>query len=278
MSTILDRKANGMRFHIEKYESAMEVVDKARSREITDRRFDDKSKEAFGAWEGVGSYEEALNFMRNGYQPTVESMRGVFKTNRAGERKRFAFQNSVQGFAPVVPLALKRVPNCMIDMQMRPIKSKVLDIYYDMTANCGTDSAEIIKAGQNMLGAIVELESQGYRFNLYACQTYADRESCDMLVVKVKDAARPLDLKRISFPLTHTAFFRVIGFDWYSRVPGGEYRGGYGTGLAYLKNNNDLQQIASELFRGKPIYFSGAKIIGEDKQHIKEVLTNDSKA
>lgn len=280
MSTLLDKKTSfDQKFHIERYESAMEVVEKCKSREITDSSFHDQSKAHFDSWEGVKSYDEALDFMKNGYQPTVENMRGVFKANRAGEGKRFAFQNNVQGFAPVVPLALKNVPNCMIDMRMRPIKAKVVDVYYDMTASCSTDSDDIIKAGQNILGSIIELETQGYRFNLYACQTYSTRQDCDMLVVKVKDATQPLDLKRISFPLTHTAFFRVIGFDWYSRVPGGRYRGGYGHGIAYDYNEDQLRKIAEQLFGKNAIYFSAAKILKKDKEHIKEVLTNgNSKA
>lgn len=273
MSTITDKKAAGRKFHIEQFESAMEVVDKAKSRKITDLSFHDKSKGHFGEWEGVGSYEEALELMTGGYQPTVDAMKGVFKISRNGQGKRFSFQNNIQGFAPVVPLALKGVPNSMIDMYMKPIKAKVVDVYYDMTASCGTDSDDIIRAGQSLLGAIIELEKQGYRFNLFACQTYSDKSSCDMLVVKVKNASQPLDLKRISFPLTHTGFFRVIGFDWYSRVPGGKYRGGYGHAIAYDLSEKQLKKAAEDLFGKNAIYFSAAKVLNKDKAHFENVLT-----
>lgn len=277
MSTIQDKKAGKVAFHMERYESAMEVVEKARTRQITDPSFNDKSKGSFDDWSGVRSYEEALDLMRNGYQPTVEKMRGLFKANRSGEGKRFAFQNSVQGFAPVVPLALKNVPNCMIDMRMKPIKAKVIDVYYDMTASCGTSSEKILATGQEFLGTIIELERQGYRFNLYACQTYSDSKSCDMLIVKVKSASQPLDLKRISFPLTHTAFFRVIGFDWYSRVPGGKYRDGYGYGLGYELGEATLRKTAEDLFGKTAVYLSAAKVIGADKEHFRNVLTGGEK-
>lgn len=283
MSIIKDKAVSrdGKKFsiHMECYDNAMEVAQTCRTREITDRSFDDKSKERFSDWEGVKTYDEALELLRNGYQPTVEKMAGVFKANKSGEAKRFSFINNVQGFAPVVPLALKNVPNCMINMQMKPIKSKVVDVYYDMTASCSTDSDKIIKAGQTLLGTIVELEKQGYRFNLYAVQTYSDTESCDMLVVKIKSSGQPLDLKRISFPLTHTAFFRVVGFDWYSKVPGGKYRDGYGCGIAYKNTEEELQNIAHQAFGKTAVYFSAAKIIKTDKEHVKEVLTNgNSKA
>lgn len=266
-------------FHVEHFDSAQEVARTCATRQITSGMFDDMRKRDMDSWFGVKSYDEALELLRNGYQPTVDAMCGVFKASRNGEAKRITFQNEIQGFAPVVPLALKGVPNCMVNMTMKPIKAKVIDVCYDMTASCSVKSSDIIKAGQALLGTIVELEKQGYRFNIYAVQSYSDEVSCDMLAVKVKSSGQPLDLKRISFPLTHTAFFRVIGFDWYSKVPGGKHRSGYGHVLGYEINNAELQESAKQLFGKSAVYFSAANIIGKDKESIKEVLTNgNSKA
>ena len=274
MSKIRDAVAIGRKFHIEEFDSAMEVAETCKSRKITDGRFDDVKNERFENWRGVKSYDEALEFLKTGYQPTVEKLRTAFKVSKSGEGTRFSFLNQIQGFAPVVPLALKGVPNCMINMQMKPIKAKVIDVYYDMTASAKTDSKDIIKAGQKILSAVIELERQGYRFNLFAIQTYADSSSCDMLAVRVKRDSQPLDLKRISFPMTHTAFFRVIGFDWYSKVPGGKYRGGYGHAISYDFSTEKLNVIAKTLFGKNAIYMSAVKVLGQDEEHIKEVLTN----
>lgn len=276
MSTIFDKKiSEGYKFHIERYDSAMEVADNCRKRKITDSRFDDKSQGSFGGWEGVKSYDEALDYMRNGYQPTVDSMRDLFKVSRSGEGTRFAFQNQIAGFAPIVPLALKGVPNCMMNMTMKPIKAKVADIYYDMTASCSTSSDQIMDAGKTLLGTIIEMERQGYRFNLYCIQSYSETHDCDMLVVKVKDARQPLDLKRISFPLTHTGFFRVVGFDWYSRVPGGRYRSGYGRALSYTMNKDRMDKAMKELFGKNVIAFSAVEIINNGKEYIKKEVENN---
>lgn len=266
--------------HYETFDSAMEVVETCRKREMTSSSFHDMARKTdFDRWNGVKSYDEALSFLRNGYQPTVDKMRKALKVDSKsvghGEFKRTSFRNEVYGFAPVVPLALKGVPNNMINMFMRPMKAKVLDVYYDMTASCGVSSKQIIEAGQKILGAIVELEKQGYRFNLYAIQSYSDSADCDMMVVKVKDSKQPLDLRRISFPLTHTGFFRVIGFDWYSKVPDGKYRIAYGMGLAYqFTDEEQIKQITSQLFGKNAIMMQAAKVINQDKEYIKEVLSN----
>lgn len=266
---------NNYNFHMECFNSAQEVVKMCQERRVTDSSFYDMATHRIDEdWHKVKSYAEALDLMKTGYQPTVEKMRGVFKTKVSGEGKRFSFQNNIQGFAPVVPLALKGVPNCMMDMYMRPIKNKVVDVYYDMVASCSVGGEQIIKAGQMLLGSIIELERQGYRFNLYAVQSYSDNRDCDMMVVKLKDSAQPLDIKRISFPLTHTAFFRVIGFDWYSKVPEGKYRSRYGRALSYEFSDKELQDMAHQLWGKTTIYFSAAKIINVSEEHIKEVLSN----
>ena len=146
-----------------------------------------------------------------------------------------------------------------------------------MTCSCGTDSDDIIANGQKMLGAILDLEHQGYRINLYAVQSYNDGSSSDILAVKIKSSNQPLDLKRMSFPLTHTAFFRVIGFDWYSRFPKGKYRSGYGHALGYEYNDGQLKEFASKMFGDNAIYIAGSKILSRDEEYIKEVLKNAGK-
>lgn len=278
MSTILEKrfkvKGKERRVNIEYYNSATEVYDDCKRRKITDSAFHDMPNKEMGDFEGVKSYEEALNYLRNGYQPTVNKLREKLNIKDPGQ-KRISFTNGVVGSAPIVPLALKGVPNCMIDTKMKQIKCKVIDVYYDMTCSCGTKSKDIIANGQKVLGAILDLEHQGYRFNLYAVQTYTDSETSDVLAVKIKSSHQPLDLRRMSFPLTHTAFFRVIGFDWYSKFPKGKYRCGYGHAIGYeYEDEATLREFSQKLFGDNAIYLAGSKILSQDEEHIREVLRN----
>lgn len=280
MSTIIERKIKvgnrDRRVSAEFYDSAFEVYEDCKRRPITDSRFHDESKASFGNWEGVKTYDEALGYLRNGYQPTVDKLREKTKITDPGQ-KRISFQNNIVGSAPVVPLALRGVPNCMVDTKMKQIKCKVIDVYYDMTCSCGTSSSDIIANGQKVLGAILDLESQGYRINLYAVQSYNDSISSDILAVKIKSSNQPLDLKRMSFPLTHTAFFRVIGFDWYSRFPKGKYRSGYGRALGDELNPEELEEFCRKMFGFNAILLAGSEILRKSEAHIKEVLINAGK-
>lgn len=283
MSKIFDKTLDKMginkhdfQFHIEEFQSAMEVAKLNNSREITDSNFNDMRDESFyeDDWRGVKSYEEAEKLLMYGHQPTVDRMRTEFKADVKGDSKRFSFRNDIVGAAPVVPLAMKGIPNCMVNSYMKPIKAKVVDIYYDMTDSARVDSDDIIKAGQVLLGTILELERQGYRFNVYCTQCYNDGTTCDMLVVKVKDATQPIDLKRMSFPLAHTGFFRCIGFDWYSRFPGAKYRRGYGHKLSSDFAQEHIDKVYKMLFGKSAVVLSGALIRSEGKEHVKEVLSN----
>ena len=264
--------------NVEVFDSANEVVEVSSRRKITDSCFDDMAtKKIDKDWTGVASLDEALELMRTGYQPTVDKMKTGIKANVQGQGKRISFFNDVVGYSPIVPLALLGVPNSMQNSYMKPIKAKVIDVYYDMTAACGTSKEDIIKAGQELLAAIMELEMQGYKFNLYAIQTYYGSNSADMLCTKIKSSNTPLDLKRISFPLTHTAYFRVIGFDWYSKTPKGKYRSAYGRALGYGFNEEQMQKGFREIFGSNCIVFSCAKILQKNSEHFKTVITANAK-
>lgn len=269
---IQTRNHKNYKINIEQYSSAMEVVADCKKRPITNNRFHDMSTHEINDWYGVKSYDEALELLNNGYQPIVEQLKGLSKIKANGETKRIQFENDIQGFMPIVPLAMMGVPNSMINMTMKPIKCKVIDVYYDITAECGYSSDDIIKAGAKLVGTILELEKQGYRFNLYAVQGYAGSHDADMLAVKIKSSDKPLDLRRISFPLCHTAFFRVIGFDWYSKFPKATYRSGYGYSFVQ-EFGTEFKELGKQLFGDNAVVIACRKLINNNNiDSIKEAL------
>lgn len=271
-------KSLNVNFVVESYNSAADVVKDCRTRKITDSRFDDMQDNLGGhnpGWCGVASYDEALKLLEEGYQPTVDKLKSGIKASLQGKGKRISFHNDIVGYAPIVPLAIQGVPNSMINSRMKPIKAKVVDVYYNITAGSFLKSEKLMEAGTKILSAIILLEQQGYRFNLYALQTYFDGDNeCYTLKVKVKDAMQPIDLKRISFPLTHTGFFRVIGFDWYSKCPKAKYISCYERSIDYDYN---MTEYAKELFGDNAVWFGSAKIIDKDEEYIKGVLQNVGK-
>ena len=262
----------------ERYNSVGEMVGLLKTRNMTSSSFDNMSSKTLdSSWTGVNTYDEALEFLGKGYQPVIEKLKERLRANIAGDGKRISFKNDVIGYAPIVPLAMQGVPQSMINHTMKPIKAKVIDLFYDVTVNCETSSNQIIDNGSKILGAILELEQEGYKINLYAMQSYSDYKDCDMLVIKIKDSRQPIDLKRMSFPLTHTAFFRVIGFDWYSKVPGGKYRSGYGHNINHEFGRDGANAVIRKCVENdKAVVLYGKEILDEGVEHIKEVIKNES--
>lgn len=279
MSIITEKNYNKSgkqyRVMVERYENTQQMVNDLKTRSITDRSFDDKTKGSFGAWEGVNSYNECLEYLENGYQPSVDKLKDSVKPVVKGESKRISFKNNVAGANPIVPLALIGVPNCMQDVYIKPIKAKVIDVYYDVACAWNIESRDIIKAGQMLLETILRLEQQGYKFNLYAVQSYASSDDCDMLCIKVKSSNQPIDLKRMSYTLTHTSFFRVLGFDWYSRTPKGKYRDAYGHNIAsdFDYDGKRTSEFAQQIFGKNSIYLS-AMIMNKKFKNSKDQYIN----
>ena len=280
MSRIEERdiklKSKTMHIMMEHYNTAQEVVEDCKTRTITDHNFKNMQKVSLDKdWEGVKTYNEALDLLKNGYEETIKKLQDKVKTNAKGQGKRISFQNNIVGAQPIVPLAMMGIPNCMIDMKMKPIKCKVIDIYYDITVTCGYSSEDITRNGQKILGVLIDLEKQGYRFNLYAVQMYNSSQKSYALTVKVKSSDQPLDIKRVSFPLTHPAFFRVIGFDWYSKTPKGKYISCYGTSLRRCFDSTDeMHEFTKKVYGENAVFFEGEEICNHDEQYIKEALTN----
>lgn len=295
--------------NVEMYDSSMEVVSLLKKRSITDDSFDNmedqemygsstmdivrniKGEDSEDSWYGVRSYNEALSLLYNGWDGPVDKINKMLKKmSLTTENKRYTYFNDVEGFAPVVPLALLGMPQSMRNMYRRPIKNKVIDVMYNNELLCDRSSSDFLKASLEMLRTIIELEQSGYRINLWILQSYfgptgyddydydddddyQKGSSADVLVVKIKEASQLLDAKRVAFPIAHTAMFRVIGFDWYSRVPDGKYRSGYG-GLTELE---DLEDLVRKITRNNTTYIVRADDILtnlEDgkKDYTKELL------
>lgn len=277
LTTVFD-SGKKLTVNLEYYTDSYSMVEDCRSRNITDSRFDDMStKRLRRNWEGVANYEEALKLLEHGYEDVVDVIKA--ETTRSYQRysqnaKRFKTFPDVMGFQPIIPNVLQGLPLTMVNSSMTPLKIKVIDIYYDMTCSSSTEPEEIIHNGCELLKCILGLEKQGYKLNLYICNSYSDDNAADMLCVKVKDSDKPLDIKRISFPTAHSAYFRVLGFDWYSKFPIGKYRGGYGCALGYHYRGKELSDMAHNIFGKNAVYITATEIMNQQSEYIKDTLMN----
>ena len=256
--------------NMELYNGSMAVVADCKKRTITNKSFNDMAHYKMSSWHGVKSYAEALELMNSGWQEPLKELKAVINKAKTVERKRISIKNDIQGYAPIVPLAILGVPNAMINMTMRRIKSKVINLYYDSGVSSFVSANRILDNGKKILETVINLENSGYRVNLFNTQCYvSDGETdIDMLAVKVKSDNQPIDLKRICFPIAHPAMFRVIGFDWISKFPKGKYRSGYGQPLVTVTGKATAQELYGKLFNCTAVYVDGQELTGKNAEYL----------
>lgn len=109
-------------------------------------------------------------------------------------------------------------------------------------------------------------------------EAFAGQASADLLFIKTKNSNSPLDLRRISFPLCHTAFTRVICFDWYSKFPQGIYRDGYGTTLLGTLGRAASESLIKKIFGPSSVYITYAELKFGGEEYLKSVLGIDKVA
>lgn len=264
---------------IERFSSAAEITEVSNKRSVTNPNFNgdftrDKIRSSFN---GVNTWSDACELLQHGYKAIVPKLQKRIEMTARGDGLKTAFRNDVVGFAPVVPLSMIGVPNCMVNTYKKPIRNKVVNIYYDRTALGNRSTSEIENTAVKFISTLIDLEMQGYRFNLTVVKTQADSTDADMMMLKIKDANAPLDLQRMTYPLVHTSFARVTCWDWYSRCPSARYRWGLGHNLSIEKTNEQIQDAIEELFGEKCIYFSLEDMIDAPDDYITNVITNANK-
>ena len=237
----------------------------------------------------ISSYEEMLELLKNGYTPLVNKLRRVTK-EYAIKAPKVRFANGVAGFTPVVPNALKNLPNSMVSSAISNT-GKVLDVYYNNSMTWGYSAEDFLDAGERLIRSLVDLEKQGYRFNLYACSFFVlnrgfldgqglnehhHNEEIDILAVKIKSSDKPLDLKRMSFPLSHPGWFRVAAWDWQGQSPITRHFGKCrGTSIrAGFRSDEAISAIIRSIFGDRAIFIDAQEINRnkEDESYVKNEI------
>jgi len=268
---------------IETFSSANELVSITKARKFNPNGgFDSDTfsgqRDGDGSWQGCKTMKEAVGLLQNGWAENVEVLKNKMNgTKQKVDGKRMTFKNDVVGYTPIVPLAIMGIPNSMLNSHQRPIKTKIIDLYYDTTVSCGNSPKQILNNGMKIVETVINLEQSGYRVRLSAMQSYSNRETSDTLIVGVKSENQPLDIKRIMFPLMHPAMFRMIGFGWYERCPTATHRSGYGRALSYTFTEKQMQDFIEKAFGKTAIYISGTFIQEKSQEHIENQLKGETR-
>lgn len=283
---IKDTERHGNTYDIEEFNSITEFVTTINNR-TQNPNYDGKntrrkvSKEP--SWYGAPSFKQAQDWLFHGWnEKTGEIVKFKDKAKSMNIKKMVSFKNDIVGFAPIVPLAIMGVPENMIQATRKVIKTKIVDIIYDMGATCDVSKENMIQAGIKMTKLIISLENSGYRVNLRGMINFESFESgkaSQMALIRLKDANQPIDINKLMFPLFHTAMFRCIGFDYLERKPDIPYLSGYGRQIGSTKGKDEAQALIRRIIDKKSLYLSYYIInrMGNDSELYEEVTEVNNK-
>ena len=269
---------------IERFNSVSQLMTTLKSREGKNNvgmRGEKASVESSEKFSGTKSYEEACEQITNGWDKHLAEIKKGFsdsvRVNTNTITKKSRVSSGVVGYAPLVPNAIRGLPNSMITTERIPQKIKAVTIVYNTSVSSSWTTGQMVKCGIAVMKLVNKLELDGYRVKLTveALSTEAGRDQCRLLV-DVKDWKQPLDLKKLCFPMVSPSMLRRIGFKWLETVPNMDNRGfsgGYGTPLCDINNySNDLERARQAKVISDNEYYLSAYMVRENNYDITEIM------
>lgn len=251
-------KGQNRKMYIEKYKSYKEFVETIKEREKTyckdsshylAKNWDSKDT----SWIGIDNYETAESYLLNGWENHLEMMKKEIdkNINLMDNKKVIKQYSDVCGFAPIVPNALLGLPNCMLNTHKDVKKSKIIKFLFEMNKPWTYSSKQIIEKYSKILANIAILEKNGYRCRIELNGTFSNMHENQTIVgcnILVKSENQLFDVKRLCFPLVHSAMSRLFGFAWENSLPikDNYHISGMGQAL-YLWNKIDRDEVLNAL-------------------------------
>lgn len=221
------------------------------------------SKEGSYDFCGTHSFKEAIDLCKYGDEDLInyiKSLEDVDKDNlEFVDKNRKNYTNEFVGFTPNVPNYVLGVPKDMIHDNSIKIKSKIINIFINLSASCYVNKEDIKKQAVNFVKAIDGLEKKGYRCNVYVGNMASKYSSWSgkeyyAIIVKIKGDREPLNLAKMAFPLCHPSMLRRLGFRWIESLPINFTNDGYGKPLEHDSDGDE------QVVRLLKMVFSGMKI------------------
>lgn len=159
------------------------------------------------------TFDEANDLLRFGDKENAEKIskevNRVARTSGSGVRVRQQSFNDVVGHSVHVPNYLAGVPMTMINSRRVAIRnSKVLNIIYNSTFACGVQPHEVVEVGVKILTYIKNLESSGYRVNLYVMKCAKSSKEKLSAIIRIKDSEQYLNITKTAYPMINPEFSR----------------------------------------------------------------------
>ena len=242
--------------------------------------------DSYKKWSKTATYEEADELLLYGdksLQAKIENA-GVrdmrLKLSMNGQRRQL--YSSVVGFAPNVPAYVAGTPNSMINVRTVKTKQRVISVLYNTSVSARVSADEIIRVAAKMISAIMLIESNGVRVNLYSGNLSQEFGSsvgnAFVSIYRIKDSGQQIDTLKMAYPLAHPSMLRRHGFRVLETTEGvpSTFTSAYGYPLKDESKALELLKMAGEKNIDVVLcYYDISKC--ETPQEVAELIMNYNK-
>lgn len=235
------------------------------------------SKEGSKNFTGTKDYESADKLYMYGDEDNAKkvnetaNIKMLIKKYAATKPMTKKFVN-VAGAMPHVPNFIAGIPTNMVMLRRVKVKERVMDVFFNMAIPCFVSTETIIKTTVELFKAIMSIESNGTRVNLYvgeAVRNHANSQVVGM-AIKIKNATQPIDIVKMVYPLVNPSMLRRHHFRFMEVTEGvkDDFRDGYG------RVSDKAHEYAKKEMRGVHcVSFEGIKNM-ECESIVREILDN----
>lgn len=169
---------------------------------------------------GTKNYQEANDLLKRGDTASLKLLQKAnvkrLKDNADFESK---YKAGVVGAIPIVPAYIAGQPLNMMQKIRKQCGPAIINVVLTACFSGYTDKEEIVEYGAKALSMVKALEKKDIRVNLYIFfASEAGGQKCGALI-KLKDAAAPLNALRVAYPIVNPSFLRRHLFRWLETMP-----------------------------------------------------------
>lgn len=212
----------------------------------------ESSKNGSRSFTGTVSYGAADKLYLWGDEETAKRLDGNYSIKTMIRKyaatkpttKKFV---SVCGAVPHVPNYIAGIPTNMIAIKRVKVKERVMDVFFNMCIDCTVSTEEIIATTIELFKAIMSIESNGTRVNLYVGEAVINK-SYDQVVgmaIKIKNATQPIDIVKMVYPLVNPSMLRRHHFRWMEITAG--IRENFSDGYGRVNDKKTMPYVRKEM-------------------------------
>ena len=178
----------------------------------------------------------------------------------------------VVGNRPIISRVLSGNPYNMYKRFRKESLQLNCNICLDMSVSHGVSNGTIKEIGQRVLATIERLELEGHSLGIHAICSGTTSSFAAIMGVRIKEIGMPLELTKISYPLSNPNFLRRFNFYWHTLYKEIEYMSGLGTPLTVRYTDLELTNAISQALGVKTLYLPFTLFKGWDENKIFDYI------